>query len=145
MYNEFEFPIGVEEFAAYLDGNLSEDGMARVTSIIAGDASMQDLAEASQLVADTMEGYSAFDLELPEEIANLDFNLPEIENVDNFSVAADSFVENGHLYKQEDLCEAERMFDTVYDEMNSEIDDIEDLDIGFACDEDTDILDIADY
>lgn len=145
MYKDIVFPISVEEFAAYLDGNLSEDGMARVSSIIAGDTSMQELAEASQLIADTMDGYSVFDLELPEEIANLDFNLPEIENVDNFSLAADSFVENDHLYKLEDLSESECIFDTVYDEMNSETDDIEDLDIGLTYDEDTDILDILDY
>ena len=145
MYKEFDFPISVEEFAAYLDGNLTEDGMARVTSIIHNDSSMRELAEASQLVTDTMDSYSTMDLDLPEEIANLDFDLPEIKNVDIFTAVADSLVENDHLYNQEDLCEAENIFDTVYDEMDSEIDDIEDLDIDVAYDYDMDILNTIDY
>ena len=103
MYHELNFPVSVEEFAAYLDGNLSEREMSRVGSIIHKDSSMQELLEASQLVSDTMDSYSAIDLELPEEISNLDFDLPELENIGDFNVVTDIFSENTNPYYQEDM------------------------------------------
>ena len=116
MYNEFDFPISVEEFAAYLDGNLTEDGMARVSSMINNDSSMRELAEASQLIADTMDGYSTIGLELPEEILSMDFSIPEIDSwavlepiCEEFEVAAcgyfssDDFLELGDIASSSDV------------------------------------------
>ena len=103
MHKELGVPVSIEEFAAYLDGNLSENEMSRVGSIIHNDSSMQELLEASQLVSDTMDSYSAIDFELPEEIANWDFILPDLENIDNISVVTDSFFENSTPYQQEGM------------------------------------------
>ena len=103
MYNEFDFPVSVEEFAAYLDGNLSEKEMNRVGSIIHDNSFMQEVVEASQLVSDTMDGYSSIDLDLPEEIANWDFILPELENGEDFSIVTDSFLEDSNLYQYEGM------------------------------------------
>lgn len=75
MYKDIVFPVSVEEFAAYLDGNLPEDEMSRVSSMIHNDSSMQELAEASQLIADTMDSYSTIGLELPKEILSMDFSI----------------------------------------------------------------------
>ena len=39
-----DFPVSNEEFAAYLDGNLSDDEMQRVSSVIDNDEMMQSMA-----------------------------------------------------------------------------------------------------
>lgn len=78
MYNEFDFPVSVEEFAAYLDGNLSLEEMDRINSVVSEDLSMQELMRVSQLVSDTMEGYSSMELKLPEDILSMDFSVPKI-------------------------------------------------------------------
>ena len=80
MYKDIVFPVSVEEFAAYLDGNLPEAEMSRVSSMIHNDSSMQELMKTSQLVSDTMGSYSPIDLELPKEILDRHFSMPEFVN-----------------------------------------------------------------
>lgn len=89
MYNEYDFPVSVEEFAAYLDSNLSVEDMDRIDSVVSEDLSMQELVRVSQLVSDIMESYSSMDLNLPEDILSMDFSIPPI------SVGIDTFMGNG--------------------------------------------------
>lgn len=89
MYNEYDLPVSVEEFAAYLDSNLSVEDMDRIDSVVSEDLSMQELVRVSQLVSDTMESYSSMDLNLPEDILSMDFSIPPI------SVGIDTFMGNG--------------------------------------------------
>ena len=44
-FDSSDFPVSIEEFAAYLDGNLSDDEMQRIDSVIENDESMQGVME----------------------------------------------------------------------------------------------------
>lgn len=72
-------PVSIEEFAAYLDGNLTEEGMSRVSTLIENDSSLQSFADNVQMVDETYANYTESELELPEEIISMDFNLPQLE------------------------------------------------------------------
>lgn len=79
MYNESMIPVSIEEFAAYLDGNLTEEGMSRVSTLIENDSSLQSFADNVQMVDETYANYTESELELPEEIISMNFNLPQLE------------------------------------------------------------------
>lgn len=68
------FPISVAKFAAYLDGNLSEQDMAKVTNEINEDPLMMELSSISNLIDEEMADIES--LELPSEIVNEDFVIP---------------------------------------------------------------------
>ena len=40
-FDSSDFPVSIEEFAAYMDRNLSDDEMQRVSSVIDNDEMMQ--------------------------------------------------------------------------------------------------------
>ncbi len=82
MHNDKIFPISIEEFASYLDGNLTEDDMTRISSIIDSNSDMHSIAENVQLVDDTFASYSPLELTLPDDISSIDFNIPQIDNID---------------------------------------------------------------
>lgn len=114
-------PVSIEEFAAYLDGNLTEEGMSRVSSLIDNDSSLQSFADNVQMVDETYANYTESELELPEEIISMDFNLPQLE------------LDEPSLYECADLqvaaCENE-----LTDEMNDSLEDtnidiVDDVDI----------------
>ena len=91
----------VEQFAAYLDGNLSQNDMMHLTRMAEQDNVLHKLLDASTEVDNTLAGLTESDLQLPSEIMGLDFELPEIpaegvsplitlspEPMDNIFVAA---------------------------------------------------------
>ena len=91
----------VEQFAAYLDGNLSQNDMMHLTRMAEQDNVLHKLLDASTEVDNTLAGLTESDLQLPSEITGLDFELPEIpaegvsplitlspEPMDNIFVAA---------------------------------------------------------
>ena len=43
MHKDFVPPVSIEEFAAYLDGNLSEDGMNRIDALAAMNHDMEEM------------------------------------------------------------------------------------------------------
>ena len=91
----------VEQFAASLDGNLSQNDMMHLTRMAEQDNVLHKLLDASTEVDNTLAGLTESDLQLPSEIMRLDFELPEIpaegvsplitlspEPMDNIFVAA---------------------------------------------------------
>lgn len=91
----------VEQFAAYLDGNLSQSEMRQFSEMTEQDDVLHKLLDASTEVDNTLAGLTESDLQLPSEIMGLDFELPEIpaegvsplitlasEPIDNIFVAA---------------------------------------------------------
>lgn len=94
------FP-SIEQFAAYLDGNLSQSEMQQFSQMAEHDNELHQLLDASTVVDNTIAGFTDTDLQLPPEIVGLDFELPDIDNVDFFSLAGDSSSDNDHLYQQE--------------------------------------------
>ena len=50
MHKDFVPPVSIEEFAAYLDGNLTDDGMEYISSVISNNQNLADIAEISDVV-----------------------------------------------------------------------------------------------
>lgn len=95
MHKDFVPPISIEEFAAYLDGNLSDNDMQRVSSVIENNEAMHDIVLNSQSVDEALSNYEPLELVLPDELASLDFDIPQFnEGIDmesewdNLAVAA---------------------------------------------------------
>lgn len=93
----------IEQFAAYLDGNLSQSEMLQFSQLAERDGVLHQLLDASSVVDNTLAGFIEGDLQLPNEIIGSDFDLPEVDDVDFLSLAADSFSDNVHLYQQEGI------------------------------------------
>lgn len=72
------FP-SIEQFAAYLDGNLSQSEMQQFSQLAEQDSVLHQLLDASSVVDDTLAGFTDSDLQLPQEIIGSDFELPHIE------------------------------------------------------------------
>lgn len=87
MHKDFIPPVSIEEFAAYLDGNLSNDEMKAVSSVIANDDAMQDIVLNSQTIDETLSNCEPLDLMLPDNLSSIDFEIPQFEdtNDDNWN------------------------------------------------------------
>ena len=79
-FDSSAFPVSIEEFAAYMDGNLSEDEMQRISSVIENDETMQDVMDSMEQSELTLAEYGQEDMQLPEEIADGEFDVPETDN-----------------------------------------------------------------
>lgn len=84
MLNHTSLP-SIEEFAAFLDGNLSADDMQQFTKLAAHDDALHQLLHANSVVDDTLDGLRDTDLQLPTDLMNADFELPEIPSSDDAS------------------------------------------------------------
>lgn len=73
-------PISIEKFAAYLDGNLPQSEIQQISQLTANDPTMQELIDASTAIDVTQESYADTDLQLPNDIQNMSFNLPDISS-----------------------------------------------------------------
>ena len=71
------FP-SIEQFAAYLDGNLSQSEMQQFSQLAEQDSVLHQLLDASSVIDDTLAGFTDSDLQLPPEIVSSDFELPTI-------------------------------------------------------------------
>ena len=86
-------PISIEKFAAYLDGNLSQDEIENVSSLANEDDSIKELLKANNIIEDTLSSYKDKDLKLPDEIESMSFEIPKIQsNTHSFiSLSPESF------------------------------------------------------
>ncbi len=135
----------IEQFAAYLDNNLSQSDMQQFSQLAEHDGALHQLLDASDAVDDTIAGFTDTDLQLPPEISNQDFELPEIGKSDNSMTVDDRFAEIDNLYQQEGIQGEEQLLDDVFDEMDIETDDVYDMDVGIGdeiADNIDDILDM---
>ena len=91
-----DFPVSIEEFAAYLDGNLMDDDMQRVSSVIENDEAMQDVVGQNVIVENLQEAYYSDDYILPLELESLDFNIPDITLLEYNSIPYDDIPVESH-------------------------------------------------
>lgn len=89
MHKDFMPPITVEEFAAYLDGNLSDDEMKRVSSVIEDNESMQNISFHNQSVEENLADCESAGFFLPEELSSPEFEIPQFDDVMNFDNTCD--------------------------------------------------------
>lgn len=94
MNKNFVPPVSIEEFAAYLDGNLTEDRMNEVASLIHSDKFIQDIISDSIIIDNNIAKYESMGQIVPDIIESDDFEIPNItDNFDNsviFSLIEDS-------------------------------------------------------
>lgn len=76
-------PVSVEKFAAYLDGNLPENEMQHISSIIENNDDMQQIMQINDSVDDTMEVNVFLNIDFSDESPLMDFDLPELNLVDD--------------------------------------------------------------
>ena len=74
-----DFPVSIEEFAAYMDGNLSDDEMQRIGSVIENDEAMQDVMDSVEQSELTLAEYGQEDMRLPEELCEDMFSIPIVK------------------------------------------------------------------
>lgn len=87
MNKDFVPPVSIEEFAAYLDGNLTEDGMNKVASSIQSDKFLRNISYDSINIDDSIANYESNGQTVPDNIASDDFEIPDItENFDNTDI-----------------------------------------------------------
>lgn len=68
----------IEQFAAFIDGNLSQSEKQQFFQLAEHDSALHQLMDASFVVDNTLTGFSESDLQLPPEIVGSDFELPTI-------------------------------------------------------------------
>lgn len=92
MENEMTLPISIEKFAAYLDGNLSEDEMSRIDALVQTNPDMEELISISDIVDEDCQALQNDQFALEAELTALegsDFEIPDID-ADSFTSEADN-------------------------------------------------------
>lgn len=78
MDKHFNPSISIEKFAAFLDGNLPQDEMQNISSTIEHDEALKAILDTSDMIDTTLENGISDDVQIPDDIANLDFDLPNL-------------------------------------------------------------------
>lgn len=132
MDKNFMPPVSIEKFAAYLDGNLSEDEMNRIDTLVSTNPDMEELVAISDEVDEDIQIYMqdefAYEADMTAledsdfDIPNLDADIPPHTGTDNpdyreVACAADAAgditdIDAPHLLNDED--------ETVEDEFESD-------------------------
>lgn len=87
MHKDFVPPVSIEEFAAYLDGNLTENGMNEVASAIQSDGSLQNILSTGYMVDETLSTYDNWNQIVPDDVFTDSFEIPNIEeNLDSSNI-----------------------------------------------------------
>lgn len=113
MCNDFMSSVSIEEFAAYLDRNLSDNEMQRVSSIIENDEVMHNIASINRSIEDSLINNESLDLSLPDELSSLDFNIPQFDETGSF--------QNNMEDLQFVACESNIMYDEALESGHSSI------------------------
>lgn len=93
--------LSIEKLAAFMDGNLPQDEMTQFSQLAEEESALHQMLEANDVINNTIASFDELDLQLPDEIIGADFRIPDIENVDFFSLEGDSFEEDRNLYTRE--------------------------------------------
>ena len=98
MNEDMKYLVSVEEFAAFLHGDLTQEGMNRISSIVDTNKTMHDFVMSNHYIDDELSNYDSSNLPLPEELSSLDFDIPKIENVE---IGEGSFIGKGAVLNAE--------------------------------------------
>lgn len=86
MDNNFDIPISIEKFAAYLDGNLPQYEIDDIDAIIGGNPDMETLVSMADVVDEDVQHYINDDFLYEADttaLENGEFELPEIPNIND--------------------------------------------------------------
>ena len=80
MDRKSTLPVSPEQFAAYLDGNLTDVEMAHIERLAAADDGMRELLAANDAVDDWLDENGSAEDDVPEILRNGDFPIPDIDD-----------------------------------------------------------------
>jgi len=86
MHKLFNPSVSIEEFAAFLDGNLTPNHMQEIAMDIQDDPMLQKISTMSDSVDDALEQYEIHGIDIPDNIMRDTYEIPEIvmpESLDN--------------------------------------------------------------
>ena len=75
-------PVSIEKFAAYLDGNLSDDEMNRIDALVSTNPDMEELVTVSDEVDEDIQVYMQDEFAYEADMTVLedsDFDIPNLE------------------------------------------------------------------
>ena len=82
MDKYFMPPVSIEKFAAYLDGNLSDDEMNRIDALVSTNPDMEELVAISDEVDEDIQVYMQDEFAYEADMTALedsDFDIPNLE------------------------------------------------------------------
>lgn len=100
--------ISVEQFAAFLDGNLPESEMNQIKTLAEKDSMLHELIEASSIIDSELSDCSIENIECPFDIDSLAFELPTI-NLEHFSY--ESELDNNLVFH--DICFSDELLTSI--------------------------------
>ena len=104
MHKDFVPPISIEEFAAYLDGNLSAAEMNRVANLVNNNSDMEEIVSISDAVNEDMLTYMQDEFAYEADMSALessDFDIP------NLDTDISAHLDNERQEYREDMCVAD--------------------------------------
>lgn len=82
MYKDFVPPVSIEEFAAYLDGNLTEDGMNHINAFVSMNPDLEEIVSISSKIDENiffyMQDEFAYEADMTA-LENNDFDIPNLD------------------------------------------------------------------
>lgn len=94
MSNLFDTGVSIEKMAAYLDGNVYSEEAQKISSLISSNDDLKQFVESNDAIDEGIEEFYSLGGEMPEEISNLDFDLPDVSVEDEISEASDILSED---------------------------------------------------
>lgn len=94
MTNLFDTGVSIEKMAAYLDGNVYSEEAQKISSLISSNDDLKQFVESNDAIDEGIEEFYSLGGEMPEEISNLDFDLPDVSVGDEISEASDILSED---------------------------------------------------
>ncbi len=94
--------LSIEKLAAFMEGNLTNDEMERISQMADSNFELYQLLDANDVIDNSIASFNEQDLQLPDEITGTDFRIPDIENEEFFS-SIDSFLGDEILSDKEDI------------------------------------------
>lgn len=94
MSNLFDTGVSIEKMAAYLDGNVYSEEAQKIASLISSNDDLKQFVESNDAIDEGIEEFYSLGGEMPEEISNLDFDLPDVSVGDEISEASDILSED---------------------------------------------------
>lgn len=92
MHKDFVPPVSIEEFAAYLDGNLSQDDMRIFEELSNKDSTLKSMLNISDTIDHDMQNYVNDDFLYESDMSMLneiDFELPKFDKAHEDSCYGD--------------------------------------------------------
>ena len=93
MDKEFMPPLSIEEFAAYLDGNLSEDEMNRIDALVSTNPEMEELVDIADEVDEDVQIFMQDEFAYEADVMALkdsDFDIPNLDADITSNIGGDS-------------------------------------------------------